>query len=91
MKDGRALVLTSRLGSGAHGIVYQASLTRKGRPGEMLVAVKMGRGASTRAKDIELDREYELIQQYTHPSIVAALGRRGAKKMNDKFGKQFVA
>ena len=73
MKDGRALFLKSRLGIGTHGIVYQASLTRRDRPGEMLVAVKMGRGTKTTAGETNLSREYQLLRGFAHPSIVTAL------------------
>ena len=92
MKDGRALAvkLGTRLGFGTHGTVYQASLTRKDRLGEMQIAVKLGRGAKTSEKEIERSREYQLLRGVAHPSIITVVEWFGAEDMDHKFAKQLL-
>ena len=89
MKDGRALVLTSRLGYGAHGTVYQASLTREDL-GEMPIAVKLGRGSKSNAKEIAFSREYQLLRACAHPSIINVLEWFGAEDMDQAGCAQHV-
>ena len=90
MKDGRALVLTSRLGCGAHGTVYQASLKREDL-GEMPIAVKLGRGSKSNEKEIAFSREYQLLRACAHPSIINVLEWFGAEDMNQQSAKHIVA
>ena len=90
--DGRTLVFEARLGGGSYGIVYQASSTRRDRPGVAVqVAVKMGRGPKTAASETGLSTEYHLVRTLDHPYIVKVLDWFDVADMKTNVGKQFVA